>query len=414
MQELVHADLDSFDSEAFRVEAVLSRLPVHLLSDEKAEKILIDKPGVYWEVRPGYLGLPGSLAYKIESIFINHRIDENRPFLPKIIKLGSIREILRELGMSAGGENTNAVKRALLQNATAFVRANVPYRKNGLPGIFQFNDNRYGVIFQDQLLPDGTKADTVYIEFHDQYLRFLQAAPVRPIRSKYLKHLSRSPFAQRLYELLSFQFYAAFHQGRPYAVLRYSDYCQQAPLPRKLDKKAIYRQMGRIHKRHLKTHYLRNVEYEFIEDSDPPDFDIKYYPGMLARQEYEQFNRESLVDPEVCGYSLSASGAFAGRQQLPATPDTSQELVTVFHALRFGEAKKRIAGSEGRLASGLVERWGFDEASEIVTEAYKRAVEAGVKPIYLTGLERYIREEERRKERGQEQIEMQSCAAAPS
>src|SRR5262245_38647101 len=114
-QALQQPDLsESLDNEAFRVEAVLSKLPIHILNDEHIEansdvpQIKIQKPGLSWEVSPGRWGMPGSLAYKIDSIFINHRIDENRPAIPKVIKLGSSREILRELGMAESGTNTAA------------------------------------------------------------------------------------------------------------------------------------------------------------------------------------------------------------------------------------------------------------------------------------------------------------------
>lgn len=391
--------LDIFDTEAFRVEAVLSKLPIHILNDEYTEPINIQRPGISWEVSPGRWGMPGSLAYKIDSIFINHRIDENRPTLPKVIKLGSLREILRELGMAENGTNTAAVKRALLQNATAFVQAKVPYRNKETVGAFEFGDTRYGIIFQNQSLPDGTKADAIYIVLHDLFLQFLRAAPVRPIRSAYLKYLSDSPFAHRLYEILSFQFYAAFKQGRPYAVLRYSEYCQQAPLTRKSEKRLIYQQMWRIHKPHITSRYIRNVEYEAIRNSDLPDFNIKYYPGILARQEYELFNRKSLSAPESNDYNLSTSIALAGEQQMPEAPTPSQELVAEFQSLRFGESQKRIAKSEEQLASSLIDRWGFNDAREIITMAFKRANEAGFKSTYLTGLGQYIREEEMRYEK---------------
>jgi hypothetical protein len=390
---------DPFDTEAFRVEAVLSKLPIHILNDEYTEPINIQKPGISWEVSPGRWGMPGSLAYKIDSIFINHRIDENRPTLPKVIKLGSLREILRELGMAENGTNTAAVKRALLQNATAFVQAKVPYRNQESVGTFEFGDTRYGIIFQNQSLPDGTKADAIYIVLHDLFLQFLQAAPVRPIRSAYLKYLSDSPFAHRLYEILSFQFYAAFKQGRPYATLRYSEYCQQAPLTRKSEKRLIYQQMWRIHKPHAASRYIRKVEYEAIKDSDLPDFNIKYYPGMLARQEYELFNRKSLSTPESNDYNLSASIALAGKQQMPAAPSRPQELVAEFQSLRFGESQKRIAKSEEQLASDLIDRWGYKDAREIITAAFIRAKEKGFKSIYLTGLDSYIREEEQGREK---------------
>ncbi len=395
IQDLAPPDqLELFDTEAFRVEAVLSRLPIHILSHENPELINIQMPGLSWEVKPGHLGMPGRLAYKLDSIFVNHRIDENRPGLTKVIKLGSIREILKELGMAVNGTNGAAVKKALLQNATAFIQAKVPYRNKDFEGSFEFGDTRYGVIFQNQALPDGTKADAIYIVLHDLYLQFLRAAPVRPIRSTYLKHLSGSSFAQRLYEILSFQFYGAFVQGKPYAFLRYSEYCQQAPLPRKSEKGAIQRQMWDIHKPHIKAKYIRSVEYEVIEDSDLPDFNIKYYPGLLARQEYDLFRRNSLLDARPCGYRLSTSIALSGRRQMPESLGPPQELVAFFQGLRYGESQKGFAKSEERFASGLIERWGVGAAKEMVMAAYRKAEGAGSKPIYLTGLRRYIEEVE--------------------
>jgi hypothetical protein len=384
-----------FDTEAFRVEAVLSKLPIHILNEEYIEPINIQKPGISWEVSPGRWGMPGSLAYKIDSIFINHRIDETRPVIPKVIKLGSLREILRELGMAENGTNTAAVKRALLQNATAFIQAKVPYRNKEAVGTFEFGDTRYGIVLQNQILPDGTKADAIYIVLHDLFLQFLRAAPVRPIRSAYLKYLSDSPFAHRLYEILSFQLYAAFKQGRPYATLRYSEYCQQAPLTRKSEKRLIYQQMWRIHRPHITSGYIRKAEYEAIGPSDLPDFNIKYYPGTLAKQEYELFNRKSLSAGDSNDYNLSTSIVLAGKQQMPEAPTRSQELVAEFQSLRFGESQKRIAKSEEQLASSLIDQWGFDDAREIIIIAFKRAIEAGFKSIYLTGLEQYIREEEK-------------------
>src|SRR4030095_10495977 len=98
-------------------------------------------------------------------------------------------------------------------------------------------------------------------------------------------------------------------------------------------------------------------------------------------------------------YNLSTSVALVGMQQMPEAPTPSQELVAAFHQLRFGESQKRIAKSEEKLASDLINRWGLHQAREIVTKAFKKANGAGFKSIYLTGLERYIREEEKRSEK---------------
>jgi len=385
---------ESFDIEAFKVEAVASVLPAHILyDDQKIVSIKIEKAGLSWEVSAGRWGMPGPLAYKIESLYINHQIDRNRPELPKVVKLGSMREILRELGMAENGTNISAVKRALRQNASAFIQAVIPYRDNGNVGSFEIEGTRYVIVFQNQVLPDGQKADAIYIVFHDVYLQLLRSAPVRPISSTYLKHLSDSPFSLRLYELLRFQFYSALQQRRPYAVLRYSEYCAQAPLPRKTDRKLIQPQMWRIHNPHLMSRYIKRIEYEPIEDSDLPDFNIKYYPGILARQEYELFCRESLPGPVPTSRRLSASIVMASNQQMSTALTPSQELVAEFQTLRYGESQKRSAkSSEESLASGIIKRWGVGDAKQIVRMAYEKAEADGSKPTYLTGLGRYIEE----------------------
>src|SRR5262249_45427652 len=101
---------EALDSEAFRVEAVLSKLPIHILNDdEDIDSIKIQKSGLSWEVSPGRWGMPRSLAYKIDCIVLNHLIDQNRPALPKVIRLGSAREILRELNKAENGTNIAAV-----------------------------------------------------------------------------------------------------------------------------------------------------------------------------------------------------------------------------------------------------------------------------------------------------------------
>src|SRR3954452_17179115 len=82
-----------------RVETALSRYPVHRLA--KHGDIAIDireKSGdgeveIKWEVNHvSKFGQPGPLAYKLDTLIINRRIEEAIRPIPRIIKLGSLHD----------------------------------------------------------------------------------------------------------------------------------------------------------------------------------------------------------------------------------------------------------------------------------------------------------------------------------
>ena len=88
-----------------RVETALSRYPVHRLA--KHGDIAIDireknengEVSIKWEVsHNSKFGQPGPLAYKLDTLIINRRIEEATRPIPRIIRLGSLNEICRELG----------------------------------------------------------------------------------------------------------------------------------------------------------------------------------------------------------------------------------------------------------------------------------------------------------------------------
>ena len=55
-----------------------------------------------WLVSPNQdYGDPRQLAYKLDTIVINQKVDEIGP-LPRIIRLGSLRQICTDLGLSSG------------------------------------------------------------------------------------------------------------------------------------------------------------------------------------------------------------------------------------------------------------------------------------------------------------------------
>ncbi len=114
--------------EIIRTETALSRFPIHRLSKKGSIsiEIRVTKPNgelkTKWEVDSSLkYGQPSQLAYKLDTLITNRRIEEAGKPLPKLIKLGSLPDIAAELGLVDSGTNLNHIKKALLQNAFAGV-----------------------------------------------------------------------------------------------------------------------------------------------------------------------------------------------------------------------------------------------------------------------------------------------------
>jgi hypothetical protein len=283
-------------STPIRVETALSRYPVHRLARRGSIEISIregDGDGIEmrWEVDYSKKhGQPGPLAYKLDTLIINRRIEEAARPIPRLIRLGSLRDICRELGLSEG-ENVNAIRQALRQNAFAGITAKIRYRlADGSERTLEADFTRYSVVFTGEELPDGRKADAVYLVLNDIYMQVLNGAMTRPLDYDYLKGLAPAP--QRLYEILSYRMYAALKNDRPRAKLTYSHYCTYAPQARYLDRRRARKQMDKLHAPHRKSGYILGVEFEPTTDGDGnPDWIMLYRPGPKARAEYRAFAR---------------------------------------------------------------------------------------------------------------------------
>jgi hypothetical protein len=127
-------DQESAALDFIRTETVLSRLPVHNLAKKGNVNIQIIKTGADGKIELKWIvsysdryGQARQLAYKLDTIVINHHIDEQGRPLPKMICLGSLRDVADQLDL---GGDTNKVRRALRQNASAFITAKFEYRGN--------------------------------------------------------------------------------------------------------------------------------------------------------------------------------------------------------------------------------------------------------------------------------------------
>lgn len=278
-----------------RVETVLSRFPVHRLAKrgkieiEISEKDEVGEVKTSWEVTyNSKYGQPGALAYKVDTLIVNRRIDEHPRPIPEVIRLGSLKELGHELGLWDSGKNRSDIKRALNQNAGATINAKKSYKgADGIERTIEISDTRYGVIFTGKRFPDGGKADAVYLILHRAYREMINTAPLRPLDYDYLKDLAPGP--QRLYELLSYQMFAALKNNRPRAKLLYSFFCARAPMTRYFDYDHVKKQMYKLHVPHKKSGYISEVEIrEVRDDQGQPDWEMLYTPGRRAKAEFRE------------------------------------------------------------------------------------------------------------------------------
>jgi Replication initiator protein A len=303
-----------------RTETALSRYPIHRLAKKgKIEIEIRNREAAFkWEVSyNSKYGQPGPLAYKVDTLIINRRIEEAGRPTPKIIKLGSLREISDEVG--TGKNNNQVIKKALMQNVGALITARIQYKgADKTERTAEFADTRYGVVFTGEKLPDGREADAVYIILHDWYREILDTAQTRPLDYDYLKDLR--PAAQRLYELISFQMYGAIEGERKRAKFLYSEFCTFAPQTRYFDFEHVKKQMYKLHLQHKKSGYITAVHFnEIVDNEGKVDWEMFYTPGLKARGEHLAAKRRTRTRrPRQIELPLTTSDKQQGGKKAPA------------------------------------------------------------------------------------------------
>ena len=342
---------DLIPKELIRVETALTRYPVHRLSKKGSIEIELENTETTFKWEVSYnskYGQPGPLAYKLDTLIINRKIEEAERPLPKAIKLGSLREITLELGLK--NHDTNKLKKALRQNAFAGITAKIRYKaRDGADRTTEFSNTRYGVAFTGETLPEGREADAVYIVLNDWYREILDTAQTRPLDYDYLKELS--PGAQRLYELLSFQIYGAIESERKRAKLLYSEFCTFAPQTRYYDFDQVKKQMYKLNVAHKKSGYILHVHFqEIVGKTGEIDWEMYYTPGLKAKGEHTAAKRkprqkrpvqQSLpLSPGEEGRALHAP-AMVMPEALPTLSEEQEEFLEKLRGFGVAEAEAR-------------------------------------------------------------------------
>lgn len=370
----MNAQLELIPQNTIRIENVLSRFPVHKLARQRGG-ITIDiremtptgEMKTKWEVTyNSKYGQPGALAYKVDTLIVNRRIDDERPSIPKVIKLGSLSELCRELGMRRCGANANDIKKALMQNVGAIITAKLSYKAtDGAERTIEAGFSRYSVIFTGERFPDGRKADAIYILLNDIYWKILNEAQTRPLDYDYLRDLP--PTAQRFYELICFQIYAVLKHERPRARLSYTDFCTRAPQTRYLDWEHVRKQMYKVHAPHLRSGYLAGVEFQEQQtESGEPDWLMLYTPGQRAQAEFREANRKPWLKA-----AKATKPSRESHEASPAAPAEPQAVAQIGEADAAGE----------QLVSRLMACHVAETTARELVRDYRRSVELQLKAL---------------------------------
>ncbi len=380
--------------DIIRTDTVISRLPAHNLFGQGSVNIQINKKDsegqtkLSWKVAfNSDVGEAGQLAYRIETLIINRRIDDAGRPVPTMIRLGSLSEICQELGINPSGANTNSIKRALQQNAGALITANLAYKgTDGAKQKLEATFTKYSVAFRGDELPNGEKSDGVIILVNEQYRRVLNRAGTRPLDFKYLKDLT--PSAQRFYEIISYQIYAALKYGYPEAKILYSDYCAYSGQPRQSSAVEMNKRMYKIHQPHVKSGYITKVTYQATRDSEGgADWVMSYIPGPRAIAEFERFNHKLYIIEDHSD-DLDTDGEGKGREVTPVAIRMLQH----FHLLARGikNYQPRPNGVEVKHMQEVIRRLGAEGAWFFIEYALLEAKKTKFKMAQFGGAMQYL------------------------
>ncbi len=381
-----------------RSETVLSRLPIHNLAKRGRVDIHITKKNEHGEVDLNWevtynekYGQARQLAYKLDTVVINRRIDEQQRPLPRIIRLGTQRQICKELNFTTGKAATD-IKKAILQNVGALITTKLKYKSNdGTERTLEAGFTRYSVVFTGERLPDGRKADGVFLVLNDIYLDILNNAPSRPLDYDYLKALP--PAAQRFYEIVSYKIFSALNYKKPEAQLRYSDYCTFSAQHRYFDYNRVKKQMYKVHRPHIKSGYINKVTYEMSTDPEGrEDWTMVYAIGDKAKIEHEISNgAQRLPFPQKESPREERDVTATPRETTTPNPTTTQarELIRFFFKL-FHDTDATYFSPKSLLhAADLINKHGENHARHIIEFAHKTAPETNYHPQTFEGILHY-------------------------
>ncbi|MGH9850443.1 MAG: hypothetical protein ACREBD_11450 [Blastocatellia bacterium] len=279
----------------------LSRKPAHLKRNIEWRGADSEGRQFTWKVKPNSDGLPGEAAWEIWLTIVQPLLHASQPLRHGLlIPLGGVRHCLRVLGWTISGANARVLTRALSQIAGATIEFDLwlplpqpkPEGENFRrvrgrgPRILFYSIGEYQVseaeLQSGELSHDYDLNDVISIRVALE-ADLQQNIQYRPLDQVYAR--SVCPSARRWYELTAASVFGAVSHpnSRGYFDARYSWYVSRHhTLEAQTGLRRIKMQMEKITKDHLKSGYLRKVEY--FETGEGDDVIIRYFPGAGAKR----------------------------------------------------------------------------------------------------------------------------------
>ena len=389
-----------------RTETVLSRFPIHNLTTHGRVSIHLRRTNAQgdldylWDVSTSaHHGPPGPLAYKLDTLVINRLLDALPRPVPRVLNVGSLRQVAPQLALNTSGRQQEHLKSAFHQNASAYIVTQLRYRdRDGRQRRLEAGFTRYSVVWQGEMLPDGTPAEALSLVLSEPYREILNHAPVRPLYYTYLQVLT--PMAQRFYELLSYHLFATLTHRRPHATLRYGEYCLLATQQRYTAYEQVKKQMYKVHRPHVAAGYLAQVRSTATTDADgQPDWLLHYTPGPKAHAEYAAFRHQPGVEtalprPEdaepadLLALMLPETPASSAPTAAPSHPQ-AEALVQQFYQRFHGHAQVTPTAKELTQATALLTAQGREKAQYLLTFSHQAAQATQYHPQVFGGILHY-------------------------
>jgi hypothetical protein len=344
-------------------------------------------------------GYPSPLAYKVLQAISKKLTEEGFP-VPTSVSF-SQRELARLIGRSSfGGADSKELYRAVMQLHTTRVQCSFYDKKTDAWATASF------YILYEALF-SGRKASisACMVSVHPRIVESLNNKHYACLNWNRL--LTLEPIGMAFYKRLFYHFSNLYHPRRAREKLRfekdYEDICGEwlgGLKPEKYRSKILQTQLGRHFAALRDTKLVRKIDIE--KRADGSGLKLVALPGPGFFEDYEDFYVRQ-THPQL---RFKQTAALREIQQ-------PMELVARFHKL-MGHELRTFDDREITFASSLLERYGIEDACDLVEYAVRTAEQTKFKMQLVMAVKGYIpRWEVDKEHRSQERKRRQAIAGCP-
>ena len=351
-----------------QVEANLLRFPFFALqtkglSDRKGIEVTGVKNGETFRLRVtrnADTGFPGPLSRKVHFALLSLLFDRHHADTP--IE-NPVRFTWRELAKRAdlvwsGARTIDRLKNAIDATHGVVIRTSqalvcrTDSKKKPLPvskGGYHLYEK---YIFTNEMLSDGTLADTNHLWLADWYLANLNSLYSGPLNYDLWRDLNERPIASRIYEYLLFKFTADI----PKLIINYDTLAPFLPVRVEPRLSWAKKQLGPAFAHLEKRGVVTRVDWTESRDGK---IQLHFHPGPALRRGSRALppKLHSQDEPELENVTV---------HELPYSESPSERLVRSFHRHWSDNSNHRPLKGELQFADEMIGEYGFDELDAVM------------------------------------------------